>query len=122
LQIALSNPGRTKAGIQRLLAEFAELVQTRIARTSESDRYQGERPPQFAKVSPGCAAQESELFDQVQAMCILARFGVETPGWWNSMQQRFDRLAANYSSDVLPACCAKPQSGPDSFEPANTAG
>ena len=49
------------------------------------------------------ALQESEVLDQVQAMCILAHSGVETLGWWTAMQQRFDNLASWYCEQILSA-------------------
>jgi hypothetical protein len=84
-----------------LIDNFAEIVESRFAHQHVRTAHSADSAPQFTEEAQAAAAQELEIMEQVQAMRALARSGVETLGWWNAMQQRFESLVSRYSNDVL---------------------
>jgi hypothetical protein len=88
------------------IARFADIVQARFV--EHEGRYISGMSTDDANASPAASARltkEAAVVEQVQAMCSLARSGIETLGWWNAMQQRFDLL----TTTVIQYAC---ESGP----------
>lgn len=96
---ALSSPQRSKACVENSAAQFAEIVQSRFHDDENgSSGVSIENPGRFPPHTQALLVEETEVLEQIQAMSSLARSGVETLGWWNAMQKRFDDLASRLSN------------------------
>ena len=91
----LRAPQRTKARVRDSLGRFAEIVQVQfqneVSRCLPKSRV-NEFPA--APQSDELTAEYTEVLEKIQALYILARSGVETPGWWSSVERQFDELAS----------------------------
>jgi hypothetical protein len=91
---ALRAPLRTKARIRDSLGRFAEIAQSQFQ--NEDGRC---LPKSRVSAIPAAAhsdeltAEHTAVLEKLQTLCILARSGVETTGWWNTVERQFDELA-----------------------------
>ena len=96
---ALYSPQRSKGRVENSAVRFSEIVQSRFH--DDENGSSGDTIPNPGRLSPhrqALLAKEAALLEQIEAMSSLARSGVETLGWWNAMQKRFDDLASRLSN------------------------
>ncbi len=97
---ALYGRHRSQAEVQDTAARFAAIVDARFRDIDNLCRCdQNTRPPDY-ELQQGFAAEIATL-EKIDAMCILARSGVETIGWWNSMRQHLDDLATGFAASQI---------------------
>jgi hypothetical protein len=90
---ALRAPQRTQARVRRIVARFGEIAQLELqnedcARWYESDSSSSRCIAHSDAWTMECVS----LLEQVQALCILARSGIETHGWWRAVEGRCNDL------------------------------
>jgi hypothetical protein len=87
--------------VQGALDRFEDLVHSRLDACGDNG-LNGHADGFHQPANGSCSRreQEAELWDEVQALCILARSGVETSGWWNSLQQRCEAIAGRFAKEL----------------------
>ena len=103
---ALRSTYRTKTRIRDLLGRFAEIVQLH-----DSNSYCC--PQSRASGLPGTVLlvelsfEQSTLLENAQSLSLLARSGIETSGWWATLERQFEELVCLLSNRLkMERCCS----------------
>jgi hypothetical protein len=93
---ALSASHRTQPRVRKAIARLEEIAQSTLPAVECACRSENDL------ISPGCTpridtntTESLSLLEQIQGLCILARSGVETDGWWQALDKRFSALESS---------------------------
>jgi hypothetical protein len=90
----LKSLDRSHRKVDRQLGRLAELIESHFTH-EENGGYMAEplaRAPRLTTTARQLLGEHAELLDDAKKLQMLARFGVESDGWWRQVEHDFQRL------------------------------